>query len=728
MTMKTGASVLALSMAAIAFGGEARAETSAPASSGNPTVEEVVVTGEQVRSLEQFTPTGSRLNLSAKETPATLDVINNATITTRGFLFVEEAANSMPGVTSGGAPGDLENFHIRGFSDTQITVLHNGIYVGPSDMVNRPQNAFNVESVEILKGPASVLYGQGAIGGAINVVNKAPSFGAPSYNFYGALGSFGTTAVGVGASMPLRDDLAMRFDISRTSTDGYVDRTHGDSLDATLSLLWKPTPDLDVQFSLDVLTDHPSGYWGTPLVSASFATSPLKGVVTTANGYTIDSRMRFKNYNVGDAYIKSTQYWPQFFVKWRANDAITVENYLYYFQAKRSWVDSESYAFNPATKLIERDRFFVFHNQKLIGDQASISLTYPVFGMKNQLVVGVDYSHLDFARGRGFPDGDSVDPFNPSAGLFGPIVPRVSPTKWDDTAVFFEDILSITDQLKLVTGSRYDYLALDRKNFNADGSFNAGSSFSHVYEPVTYRVGLVYDINPYVTPYLSYTTGQDPVGSNIFTVNSDENFSLGKSRQYEAGVKANAPGNRAAMTLAVFDIRRDNVLQAISPDVSVPIGSEGSKGVEATADVRVNDSFTVNANLAYTDAKYRKFTYVDANGTVIDASGKQIPNSPKWLANVWASYTHVAGLPLELGGGLRYVGERTGDTAGSLKLNAYTTLNAYLTYNVTPGVAVSFRVDNLTNKAFAQAADVFYPTEVILGRPRYYQVDISARF
>ena len=120
MFIRSNCSVLALTVAALV--GARGAAAAAPASA-NDAVSEVVVTGEHVRSLEQFTPTGSRLNLSAKETPATLDVINSATITTRGFLFVEDAANSMPGVTSGGTPGDLEDFHIRGFSDTQVTVL-----------------------------------------------------------------------------------------------------------------------------------------------------------------------------------------------------------------------------------------------------------------------------------------------------------------------------------------------------------------------------------------------------------------------------------------------------------------------------------------------------------------------------------------------------------------------------------------------------------------------------
>ena len=693
-----------------------------------PTVSELVVTGEQVRSLEQFTPTASRLDLPARETPATLDVITSATMTTRGFLSVEEAANSMPGVTSGGAPGDLENFHIRGFSDTQVTVLHNGIYVGPSDMVNRPQNAFNVESVEILKGPASVLYGQGAIGGAINVLNKAPSFGPATANAQFAYGSFGTYAVGVGGSMPAGSTVAIRFDISRTGTNGFVHNTDGDSTNATLSVLWRATPELDVQVSLDLLKDHPSGYWGTPLVTKSFATQPLTGVVSGASGLTLDKRLRYINYNVGDGFIRSTYAWPQLLVKWRPSDSLTFENYAYFYRASRKWLNSESYAFNPVTRLIDRDRFFVFHDQKLFGDQGSLSWKAEVLGRPNQLVVGFDYSHLDFSRARGFPDGDSVDPFNPRPGTFGPVVRRVSPTKWDDTAVFFEDILSLTDQLKLVTGGRYDNLDLDRKNFNANGSFNAGSSFARTYQPFTYRLGLVYDLTSTVTPYLSFTTGQDPVGSNIFLVNAGEDFSLGRSRQVEAGIKASTPGNRASMTFAVYDIRRKNILQAISPDVAVPIGSESSRGFEATGDARLTDHLTVNANLAYTDAKYRNFSFVDGNGVLVQASGNRIPNAPKWVGNLWASYANILDLPLDLGGGLKHVSARSGNDANTLTLSSYTVANAYLTWRLRPGVALSARVENLTDKAFAQAADVFYPTEVLIGRPRYYQVDLSARF
>jgi iron complex outermembrane receptor protein len=733
MRLFSSASVVALGLGvSLAAMGSASAQESAkPAPKDQPTeLGELVLTGSRVRSLEQFTPTGSRLNLSARETPATLDVITAQTMETRGYLSAEEAANSLPGVSSGGAPGDLSNFHIRGFSDTQITVLHNGLYIGPSDMVNRPQNTFNIQSVEILKGPASVLYGQGAIGGAVNMVNKAVSFGKPTLDVTAGGGSFGTTTFGIGGSRKLTDDLAARLDVSRTGTSGFVNNTPGDSINATLTFLWRPTDRVDVQLSVDYLKDNPSAYWGTPLVSAAFATQPLRGVASTTSGYTIDARTRYVNYNVADNEINAYQTWPQLLIKWRPTDNVEIENFFYYFNAGRRWKNAETYSFNPGTNMIDRDRFFVFHQQTLVGDQFSASFNHRLFDRANKLIVGFDYSYLNFARQRGFPDGDSVDPFNPTPGTFGVIaapgtVVRNSPTYWHDPAIFFEDIFDLTDKLKLVTGARYDVLALDRQNYGPTGAFQAASSFKRTYRPATYRAGLVWDATQYVTPYLSFTTGQDPVGSNIFLVNADQDFKLGKSRQIEAGVKIGAPDNRADLTLALFDIKRDNVLTQTGPSTVANVGSESSKGFEASGDIRLTDHWTVNGNLAYTDAKYDVF--VDPNSG-LNASGNPLPNTPKVLANAWMSYTQVAGLPLELGGGVRYSGKRSGDNANTLTLDAYTTLNLYATYNITPKVALSVRVDNATDKAYAQAADVYYGSEVILARPRYVQVDLVAHF
>jgi iron complex outermembrane receptor protein len=732
-----GQTLLASLLVATALGGAANAQDAAqsanpttnPPKSNGSNIAEVVVTAGRVRSLEQFTPTGSRLNVSPRDTPATLDLITTDTMTTRGFLTAEQAADSLPGVTSGATPGDLSDFHIRGFSDTQVSQLHNGLYIGPSDMVARPQNTFNIQSVEVLKGPASVLYGQGAIGGAVNIVNKAPQFGALHGEATAAYGTFGTAAIGVGATGSLTNDVAGRADVSWTSSNGYVQRTPSDSFNATVSLLWRATPKLDIQLLVDYLSDHPSSYWGTPLVPYGFAADPLKGVISTNFGYTLDKRTQDVNYNVADYGIESHQVWPQLFVKYQVSDDIQFNNFFYVLDAHRRWKDSETYIFDPSTNLISRDRFFVDHDQTLIGEQADLTFSQPLFGLQNKLNIGVDYSHLDFHRKRGFPDGDEVDPFNPDPGLFGSRAGALTaPTQWDDPAVFFEDILSLTKDLKLVTGFRYDYLYLNRENFDANGVFVPSQSFRRIFHPATYRVGLVYDVNQYVTPYISYTTGEDPVGSDIFTVNAGTNFDLGHSDQIEAGVKASAPGNRAAVTLSIFSIHRANVLTENGLDNSVPVGSETSKGVELSGDVRVTDQWTINANVSYNEAKYGTFKFTDAvTGADVIANGNYLPGAPKWVSNVWTSYTKAFGLPLELGAGVKYVGTNYGDYGNTELLNAYTTLNLYATYSLTPKVDLSLRVDNVTDKAYG-VVDVNYERQVILGRPRYYQFDVRVRF
>jgi iron complex outermembrane receptor protein len=698
------------------------------------TLDTVTVTAAKLRSLEQFTPTGSRLGLSAQELPATLEVIDNDEMLGRGFFNVQQAADSQAGVTSGGSPGDQSQFSMRGFTGNQITVLRNGLYIGPSNMTTRDQNSFNVGSVEILKGPASVLYGQGAIAGAVNVVDKAPSFGTPQIEGLASSGSFDTTNVGIGGTTHFGDTLALRADFSRTATQGYVQRDPSNTTEATVTALWKPWSTLDVQFTIDWLQDNPSTYYGTPLVPASFATQPLTGVISSSTGQALDRRMQFLNYNVGDASIHSTQSWPQLLLKWTPNEHLTVQNFIYYFHAQRAWKNAETYQLtsldlsgNPlASPQINRDRFYVFHQQNLIGDEGSISYKGTVFGLPNTVVGGFDYSHLNFDRVRGFPDNDLVDPFNPSPGLFGPLdpLPRRSPTHWNDYAVFFEDVVDLAAPLKLVTGGRYDRLDLDRQNFNTQGK-DVGNGFTQDYSSTNWRVGLVYNVNDHVTPYLSWTTGKDPPGTNnIFLVNAPEGrFALSSSHQIEAGVKARTPGGSADMTLAVYDIKKSNLLVQTGEEAQAN-ASQTSKGIELTTNFKPTQDWTVSANAAYTDSVYTSFTDPASGASYTDV---QPANIPRWTANLWTSLRNVGNLPLEIGGGVRYIGNRPGNTANTLILEHYALFNSYASYELKPGILVTGRVNNLFNKAYAQWADIYYPTELMLGQRRYWELGLYVK-
>lgn len=734
-----------LGMVAAAFGVvivNALAIRTASSAAADPTtpdkLEAITITAAKVQSLAQFTPTGSRLGLSAQELPASLDVIDNDEMLGRGYFNVQQAADSQSGVTSGGSPGDQSQYSMRGFTGNQITVLLNGLYIGPSNMTTRDQNAFNVGSVEILKGPASVLYGQGAIAGVVNVVDKAPSFGRPELEAMASSGSFNTTNVGIGGTTHVGETFAIRADVSRSATGGYVARDPSNTTEATVTALWKASSKLAVQLTVDWLEDNPSQYYGTPLLPTSFATQPLTGVISSSNGLALDQRTRFINYNVSDATINSQQAWPQLLVKWTPTDKITVQNFTYYFHAHRVWDNSETYQFttvdlngNPLpSPLINRDRFYVFHQQNLIGDEGSATFKGSLFGRANTFVGGFDYSHLNFNRIRGFPNNDLVDPFNPSPGLFGPLLQpgeltaRQSPTHWNDYAGFFEDVLDLSAPLKLVTGGRYDRLALVRQNFNTSGG-EIPNGFDETYSSTNWRVGLVYDINQYVTPYLSWTTGRDPPGSNnIFLVNAPEGtHALSSSRQFETGIKARSPTGTADATFAIYDIKKSNLLVQTGQEAQAS-ASQSSKGLELAANFKISANWTVSANTAYTDSVYTAFTDPSTGNSYADV---QPANIPRWTGNLWTSVRRVADLPLEIGGGVRYIGNRPGNTANTLILDKYALVNAYVSYEVKPGVLITARVNNLFDKAYAQWADIYYPSELMLGEPRYWELGVFVK-
>lgn len=707
-------------------------------------LDEISVTAV-TNKLNQEAVSGSRLGLTPLETPASVEVIGAQTMEARGFSQVQDAIDSLPGVTSGGSPADPTGFSMRGFTSDQITMLRNGAYVGPSNMVNRPQNSFNLADVEVLKGPASVIYGQGAVGGIVNVITKEPEFGPTRFDSFASFGRYGTTNIGIGGSTQLSSDSAIRVDISRTSSDGYIKNDNPDSLNLTATGIWNIRDNLSLKVILDYMNDDLPSYYGTPLVPASFATDPLTGVLSSSKGLTVDKRTADKNYNVADGLHEGKYVWPTAILTWQPTDAITISNEAYVFYATRKWANAETYTFlganngqvdangNPIpANVFARDRFHVYHTQHDYSDLLDAKFDYDFLGMKNRTTVGLDFLDIRFRRTSGFPDAqyvDYVDPFNPNQGQYGDYpgddTQRYSPTYIRNTALLFEDALDISSALKLVTGFRYENLRVDRQYYNTDGSFNATRSFIRSFDPFSYRIGAVYEIAPQFMLYGQWTTATDPPGANIFITSASNLQSLTHSRQGEVGAKGVFFDGRINFTLAVYDIDRRNILVATSNNSVANAGSERSRGVEWSSDFKIDDHLKISANAAYTHARYGVF--VDPNSG-IDASGNKVPDVPGWTANVWAQYSRVLDTPVDAGLGLRYISSRAGDFANTLTLDSYTLVNTYLTYHVNANVSVTGRINNLFNKSYISWTDVNYPTEVILGRPRFYSLEVATHF
>ena len=707
----------------------------------------VVVTGtEGELGLAGETDTGSRLGLRALEVPASIDVIGSSVMEARGYQRISDAVETTPGVVVGQNPAAPSSFSMRGFTRSQITVLRDGIWLGPANMVMRPQNTFNLDRVEVLRGPSSVLNGQGAVAGTVNAITKqATPTAAHEWNALFSYGRFNTHQTAVGVNGPVSDSLWYRLDFSGYGSDGHVEQMNPSSSNLTGSLLWRPAPRAELRFSFDLLDDDVGSYFGTPLLPVAHVVEPLD-VITTTTGEGIDARTRFLNYNVGDAVNDSRQLLLRSDVEIRLSDAVTLRNTAYGFGADRDWQNGDGFAYCTAVvdvcrRVGEVQRYYGYfwldHDQRLVGDRVFLDVRTPTPGGENRMAIGLEASALDFERTRGFRidvpqvPGDGVDLLDPEPGVYGPRELRgIAPTYIDSRAFFIENSLPLSSRVRVAGALRYEAMDLERVNLNAAHE-PEGGGFERAFRWWSWRAGAVVDLRSGLVAYGQYSNAKDPVDANIFLVNANRDFDLTDARQWEVGLKADLDGGRTQLTAAWFDIERDDVLEQFARDSATTIGGIASRGLELAAAASPAEDARLGASVAWTDAVFAP------SANFVQFAGNTPPNVPTVLTNLWGSYRNIGGGPMEIGGAVRVVGDRQANNANTIVLNGYTRADAWVAWEH-DRVRVTLNVDNLTDTAYASWSDVFYlgqtdpsffyANTLMLGAPRTYSVMLQTRF
>lgn len=711
-------------------------------------MEEMVVTGNAIGELglQEVSSTGSRLGLSAMQIPATVEIIDASVMRARGYSKLSDAVESLPGVVTGEHPTAPSTFSMRGFTRAQITVLRDGLWIGPSTMIMRPQNTFNLQRIEILRGPSSVINGQGAVAGTINAVSKtAQADSIESRDLLLAYGRYGSRHLGFASSGRLGESQWYHGSISQYATDGYVDRTDQMSTNLTGSLLWQNDERFAMKLSVDYLEDDVGAYFGTPLVPLSVAREPLD-VISTTRGETMDGAMRSQNYNVEDAKAQSDQLFLRLDLNWRLSEAVQLSNTTYRFDADREWKNAEGYVYctqvvDVCTQAGQIQRYYGYflldHDQELLGNRFVANVNSRLGSIENRFVTGFEVADLDFVRTRGFrrnvalaPD-DAVDPYNPVPGVYGTEELRgASPTTIKMHALFAEDAIQITPAWSLVMALRYEEMELDRKNFNAEGALE-NNGFARDYDWWSWRIGTVYKITDDFVLYGQYSNAKDPINSNIFLVNANQNFDLTDAVQWELGFKAIFMDGRAETTLAYYDIERDDIFERFALDSATNIGGRLSNGFEYSLTVNATEHWRFGANAAYTDAEFK------ASANFQALAGNTPPNVPEWTANIWGSVRDIAELPFEAGISLHYIDDRFGNNQNSVLMKAYVLADLFAAWNFSHS-RLSARIDNVLDEDYVQWSDEFYvhqdnpsfiyANELMLGAPRTYRITYEVNF
>jgi iron complex outermembrane recepter protein len=393
----------------------------------------------------------------------------------------------------------------RGFSGvTSVMRLYDGtqLFIG-SGTVTFPFDPWTVDRIEVLGGPASVMYGNGAIGGVINVIPRRPNRMAFEHSARVTAGSDNTWRAAVDTTGPINSRMAYRLDLSHIRSDGFVDRGESRSNALSGSLAIDLARNLKLTLTEDWGFQRPSKYLGTPLINGVF-----------------DPSLRRTNYNVADANIYYKDSLSQAKAEWRVSNYVTVRSNFNVLRTNRFWHDVETYSYLPASNSVQRTSYLeILHDQQQYGNHTEAVISKGFLGRENAVSVGIDYDWVRFQHTNNSPNSNSsiVPLTDCSPGLFIP-TPASTPqfrVYSHHKSFFFEDRFVINRYVSVVGGARFDNYNVDRRDLRV------GGSASRIFTPVNWRTGLVFAPRKTFSIYGQYATATDAVGS-LLTLSPDQ--------------------------------------------------------------------------------------------------------------------------------------------------------------------------------------------------------------
>ena len=659
---------------------------------------------------------GSRLGLTPLETPASVDIISGKVIRERGQNTLAEAVTqNATGFSYMGAPGNgFVSFSSRGFTGvTSVTTLYDGVRLYPGQgTVTFPFDTWTVAQIDVLRGPASVLYGEGAIGGAINVIPKKPLFDSRRNEARVFIGSNGQAGLAAGSAGPINENLAYSLDVSGVRGDGWMDRGEYKSLAFSGALAWRPTDALTFTLSHDGGYNEPSRYFGTPLRTA---------------GVMEKSWIR-QNYNVRDSDIWFNDNITQLRAEWAPNEAFSLRAVGYYVTSNRYWQNAESYRWNAATGLIDRPTgnwIAIKQEQEQAGGRVDATFRTTPFGMANETVVGFDANNFRFSRLNN--TGYAAPKLNPSLTPFG-----FDPGFWGTTGVynreyrsttrqyslFLDNRLKVTDTFSVVAGLRYDNPEVDYRNLRNGSQANA------TLDSIGWRVGAIYEPIRNLAFYAQYSEASDPVTSILSLPPASAGYKLSSGQQVEVGVKQSLWDGRLEWTLAGYYIVKKDLLSRDpnNPAITQQVGQQSSRGVEASVGLELGQGWRIDANGTLLDARYDDFNE-SVGGLSVSRKGKTPAGAPEAVANLWVTWGFADQWKAMVG--LQYVGKTYTSASNDYSRPEYALVNASLQWKPTDYATLDFRVKNLFDRTYAYAGG---DLQWCYGAPRTAELSLHVRF
>ena len=652
----------------------------------------------------------TKTDTAVAETAQSVSVIAREELDARGVQNLNEAMRYVAGVTleSSGIDNRVDDFRIRGFDagswSNNVTI--DGMRAPQGSQWNRTMvDSWNLERVEVLKGPSAVMYGQVAPGGMVNQVSKTPT---PDPQQVLRLGIDGNgqynTAFDVGAGS---DDNRHLLRLVGLYRDGQT------QIDHTEQKHWFLAPSYTFQIAertrLTLL-----GLYQKDDGGSTYQFLPMDGtLVATPYGH-----------------MKNTTFIGE--PGWNTYDrTLWTAGYLFEHSFNGNWTLSQSARHTDVQSLFRtvvtngglnadgrtQKRRATWGEGDSKGDTVDTRITgkFSTGAAEHTLLIGVDWQKADWTGARGaMVNPHDVDIFNPVYSSYVPVTTSISYSGGINrqTGVYLQDQVAL-DQWRLTFGGRYDWTRDDtwtRSYTVATNRYGARIPTRGEEEAFSGNLGVLYVADNGLTPYLSYAESFQPSGSNTNMSYTLSAFDPVTGKQWEAGIKYQPASFDGLLTFSAYDLRQQNILTN-DPDLThntcgtagnsqcqVQDGEGRVRGVELEGRITPLEGFSVIGAASWMDSEVTKSN----NGYI----GKQLAMVPDWTAALWADYTfQTGGLEgLSLAAGVRYNGESHGDSANLYLIPGYTLWDAAIRYDVgqhgAVGTQFALNVSNLADKRF----------------------------
>lgn len=684
MQIKTlTASPLAVALALV-LSAPAHADDAAAAAARKPKdLETVTVVGEGLES------TSPKQTQSLLDTPQSVTIVPAELMQEQGVTTLRDALRNVPGISmqagEGGVPAG-DNLTLRGFSARTDLFID-----GVRDFGGYSRDPFNLEQIEVVKGPASTHSGRGSTGGSINLASKAAR-----------RGEFNRASVSVGDNQLLRATADLNHEIGDSAAFRINLMSHANEVngrDAVESERWGVAPSLSfglggdtvATFSLFHLEQDNVPDYGQPWVPASNNAVPAsrdaRAPVDRSNFYGLLAR---------DYEDTSTDV-ATFIVRHAFNDNVDLRNLTRWGRSERDSIITAPRFLGDDSTAIRRTAKTRDSEDTIVANVTDLTARFSAGSVQHSLLAGVEFAREESTnRARTATDGDLADLFNPdfNAPYTGEVAADPSndaSADVDSVAVYLFDTLELDPRWELSGGLRWDRIEVEASGFDRD--LEARDTWQRTDSELSGRAAVVFKPRENGSVYLGYGTSFNPSGEGLSLNSSTAALDPEESRTLELGTKWDLFDGRLMLTSALFRTEKTNARVDDPLDegrLEVLEGEQRVDGFEVGVAGRITDGWTVFGGYTHLDSEVLDSTEGDV--------GNELGNTPRDSATLWTTYEFTDAW--QAGFGVQHVGSRYTNTSNTRMAKSYTLYDAMVGFKV--GDALSLRLNgyNLSGKDY----------------------------